>query len=53
MPATIPTVQLFGSGFGHDGSTWNEGASPCCAGACATVTLSETTGAIPNTIAAT
>ena len=38
-PDTCPSIQLFGSGFGQNGSTWNCGTPPtrCAAAASTTV----------------
>src|SRR5450830_1883849 len=39
MPATCPRIQLFGSGFGQNGSTWNWGIQPIFATAAGLTTV--------------
>ena len=38
-PDTWPSIQLFGSGFGQNGSTWNCGTPPAFCAAAALTTL--------------
>src|SRR5262245_34674196 len=43
MPTTLPNIQLFGSSFGQNGSTWYDAGAVACAAPCETVTHVEAT----------
>src|SRR4029453_12531123 len=43
MPTTFPNIQLFGSSFGQNGSTWYDAGAGACAATCEIVPPVEAT----------